>query len=135
MLKVFVNGTFDLLHPGHIALLQYAKSYGDFLWVAIDGDTRVRKLKGDSRPINSEQIRKNILESIRYVDLVSVFYSDEDLEDTIKNYAPDLMVVGSDYTNKRVIGSEYAKKLIFFERDERYSSSKIIEDISSGRRV
>jgi D-beta-D-heptose 7-phosphate kinase/D-beta-D-heptose 1-phosphate adenosyltransferase len=129
MKKVFVNGTFDVLHPGHMSLLTYASNCGDELLVAIDSDERVKEKKGLKRPINNEDTRANILFHIKGVDTVTIFDSDEDLRDLIKHYEPDIMIVGSDYKNKEVIGSEYAKELRFFERDKRYSSTKIIKNI------
>jgi len=131
MKKIFVNGTFDILHPGHMALLEYARSQGDYLLVAIDADTRVKQFKGETRPINDQHVRKRMLECLKFVDEVSVFDSDDSLTNTIKDYAPDLMIVGSDYRHKRVIGSEHAKELFFFERDEKYSSTKVIETINN----
>lgn len=132
-MKVFVNGTFDVLHPGHISLLTYASNLGDELLVAIDSDRRVKENKGHDRPINNEDIRANILSHIAGVDTVTIFDTDEDLIDLIKNYEPDVMVVGSEYKDKKVIGSEYAKQLIFFQKVKRYSSEKIIKDIVSRR--
>jgi len=129
-MKIFVNGTFDILHPGHMALFEYAKSLGK-VRVAIDSDARIKLMKGDSRPINSVEVRKRMLECIRYIDEVSVFGSDQELIDTVKTYAPDIMIVGSDYKHKTVIGSEHAKKLFFFERDDRYSSTSIIQNINN----
>lgn len=128
-MKVFVNGTFDLLHPGHIDLLNTAKSYGNVLLVAIDSDSRVKELKGSKRPINDQEVRKTILESLKPVDKVSIFSSEEDLIRIIKDFSPDVMMVGSDYRDKRVVGSEYAKKLVFFERDVRFSSTYIIDKV------
>lgn len=133
MKRVFVNGTFDILHPGHLALLTYASNSGEQLLVAIDSDRRVKEKKGPSRPINSEDTRALILFHIKGVDRVVIFDTDEELRSTIKEYEPDIMIVGSDYENKDVIGSEYAKELKFFRRDERYSSTKIIEDIATRR--
>lgn len=133
MTKVFVNGTFDILHPGHLALLTYAGNSGEELLVAIDSDRRVKEKKGSSRPINNENIRAKMLFHIKGVDGVVIFDTDEELRSTIKEYEPDIMIVGSDYENKDVIGSEYAKELKFFRRDERYSSTKIIEDIATRR--
>lgn len=129
MKKVFVNGTFDVLHPGHIALLTYASSFGDHLQVAIDSDRRVKEKKGTQRPINNEYIRSNMLLHIKGVNEVVIFDTDEDLTEAVKIYEPDVMIVGSDYEGKIVIGSEYAKELKFFPRDERYSSTKVIEKI------
>lgn len=131
MKKVFVNGTFDILHPGHIDLLYLASTYGDEFVVAIDSDRRVKEKKGDSRPINNEDTRSKIIFHIKGVDKVFIFDSDEELRDIIKEYEPDVMMVGSDYRDKEVIGSEYAKQLVFFERDTRYSSTKVIEGIIS----
>ncbi len=130
MRKVFVNGCFDILHPGHISLMKYAKSLGDFLLVAIDTDTRIATAKGSSRPINNLKSRTVMLESIRYVDKVSSFDSDSALEELVRSFEPDIMVVGSDYRGKRVIGSVYAKEVRYFEKIEGYSTTKTIKNIS-----
>jgi len=127
--SVFVNGTFDILHLGHLALLNYAKSLGDKLFVAIDSDDRVKHLKGPTRPIYDSFQRKTMLLNLKAVDEVEVFSSDEELEMWIKQIKPTIMVVGSDWRNKTVIGSQYAKRLEFFERIDDYSSTKIISYI------
>jgi rfaE bifunctional protein nucleotidyltransferase chain/domain len=127
--SVFVNGTFDVLHLGHLALLNYAKSLGDKLFVAIDSDERVRQLKGPTRPIHDTYQRKVMLLNLKAVDEVEIFSSDEELEMWIKQINPSIMVVGSDWRNKTVIGSQYAKRLEFFERIDEYSSTKTIQDI------
>ena len=127
--SVFVNGTFDVLHLGHLALLNYAKSLGDKLFVAIDSDERVRQLKGLTRPIYDAYQRKVMLLNLKAVDEVEIFSSDEELEMWIKQINPSIMVVGSDWRNKTVIGSQYAKRLEFFERINEYSSTKTIQDI------
>ena len=132
MKKIFVNGCFDILHPGHISLIKYAKSLGDFLLVATDTDTRIASSKGPSRPINNLKSRIIMLESIRYIDRVSSFDSDFALEELIKNFKPDIMVVGSDYRGKKVIGSSYAKEVRYFEKIEGYSTTKTIKNISGG---
>jgi D-beta-D-heptose 7-phosphate kinase/D-beta-D-heptose 1-phosphate adenosyltransferase len=133
MKKVFTNGCFDVLHRGHIEMLKYCKSLGDFLAVGIDTDFRVKQNKGEKRPINNEEDRKYVLESLRFVDKVEFFSSDTELKDLVKKYEPDYMVVGNDYENKKVIGSENAKKLIFFRRIDGYSTTKIIEKSSLNR--
>jgi D-beta-D-heptose 7-phosphate kinase/D-beta-D-heptose 1-phosphate adenosyltransferase len=123
--KVWVNGTFDVMHRGHIELLQFANTKG-IVRVGIDYDDRVKELKGLTRPVNIWKDRKYFLKSIRYVDSVVGFGSDEELEEQIRLWAPDYMIVGSDYKNKRVIGSQFTKELLFFDRIENYSSTKII---------
>jgi rfaE bifunctional protein nucleotidyltransferase chain/domain len=130
MKTIFVNGTFDILHPGHVQLLNYARSLGDSLIVAIDSDRRVRELKGASRPINSEDDRKLMLESLRSVDTVWFFDSDQELEDICRLYNP-VMVKGSDYKGKHIIGQQYCKEIVFYDRIEPYSTTRTIQDISS----
>ena len=129
MIKVFVNGTFDILHPGHLSLLNYAKSLGDYVVVAIDNDQRVKEKKGESRPINNLEERKLMLINLKSVDEVLSFGTDEELELLIKTIKPDIMVVGSDWKNHSVIGSYYASKLIFFDRIDEYSTTKKIQSI------
>jgi D-beta-D-heptose 7-phosphate kinase/D-beta-D-heptose 1-phosphate adenosyltransferase len=131
MRTVFVNGCFDILHRGHIELFNFAKSHGDFLYIGIDSDERVKFLKGQSRPINSQEDRKFLLENIKPIDKVFIFNTEEDLIDLVKSIKPDIMVVGSDYKNKKVIGGEYAKQLLFFERIDEYSTTKIIQSSSN----
>lgn len=129
--SVFVNGTFDILHSGHLELLNFAKSQGDYLFVAIDSDDRVRKLKGEGRPINTAWDRRKMLLNLKAVDEVEVFRSDDELRMWIKQVRPDIMIVGSDWEGKPVIGSEFAKELIYFKRIDDYSTTKIISDITN----
>jgi len=129
MKKVFVNGTFDLLHLGHLQLLNFAKSHGDYLIVGIDTDDRVKEKKGPSRPVYNQEERAFFLRMLKPVDQVEMFSSDEELEALIKGFQPDIMIVGSDWKGKSVIGSYYASKLIFFDRIEEYATSKTIQSI------
>lgn len=129
MKKVFVNGTFDVLHKGHLMLLNFAKSYGDYLIVAIDTDERVKEKKGSTRPIHNQEERSFFLRMLKPVDQVELFSSDEELENLVKGFRPDVMIVGSDYKDKRVIGSEFAKQLKFFDRIDGYSTTQIIQSI------
>jgi rfaE bifunctional protein nucleotidyltransferase chain/domain len=131
MKRIFVNGTFDILHLGHLQLLNFAKSYGDYLIVAIDTDERVKEKKGESRPIYNQNERRFFLNMLKPVDQVELFSSDEELENLVKGFNPDIMIVGSDYKNKKVIGSEYAKQLKFFDRIDGYSTTKTIQNIVS----
>jgi len=127
MVRVIVNGTFDIIHPGHLALLNYAKSLGDSLVVAIDTDDRVKELKGTSRPINNQYERKLLLENLKAVDKVYFFSSKEELIKLIGEC--DIMVKGSDYQGKSIIGESHCKQVIYFQRINEYSSTKKIEHI------
>tara|TARA_A100001515_G_scaffold143941_1_gene146546 strand:- start:105 stop:503 length:399 start_codon:yes stop_codon:yes gene_type:complete len=124
---VWVNGCFDILHRGHLELFKYAKSFGGTVVVGIDSDSRVKSLKGDSRPINNQDDRKFMLESIKYIDKVVIFDSEARLRDLICLFQPEVMIVGSDYREKTVIGCEHAKELKFFERIGDYSTTNILE--------
>jgi len=126
MKKIFVNGTFDIIHRGHIELLNYARSLGDYLIVAIDTDERVKKLKGMKRPINKLEDRLFHLGNLKSVDEVVSFNTDEELVDLIKKC--DIMVKGSDYKNKSVLGQKYCKEIVYYERTE-HSTTKTIQDI------
>jgi len=123
---VWLNGTFDVLHPGHIELFKVGKSLGDQLIVGLDSDLKVNQDKGSGRPINNICYRKTMLESIRYIDLVLTFGSRQELEDLIKLYNPDILLVGADWKHGEVVGREYAKKVSFFERFGGYSSTEVI---------
>ena len=129
MKTIFVNGTFDLLHPGHVSLLNWAKSLGDYLVVGIDTDDRVREKKGSSRPIYNQTDRGIMLVSMSAVDEVRYFDSDESLENLVKEVKPDIIVVGSDWKGKTIIGSYYAAELKFFDRIEEYATTKTIQCI------
>ena len=126
-MKVWTNGCFDILHRGHIELFKYAKSLGDELVVGVDTDEKVKKDKSEDRPINNLQDRIYMLQSIKYIDKVISFDSTEDLRKTIRWYKPDIMVIGSDWKGKDVIGQEFAGKLVFFDRIKDYSTTLIIE--------
>ena len=131
-----VNGTFDVLHPGHIALLNTARSYGDWLIVAIDTDRRVRELKGEQRPINNQTDRKIILSNLKAVDIVVFFDSKEELIELMKLYKPDVYVKGSDWKHdSKSTAHEYCKEVIYYDRIEEYSSTKIIQRIADRRQL
>jgi D-beta-D-heptose 7-phosphate kinase/D-beta-D-heptose 1-phosphate adenosyltransferase len=130
-MKIFVNGTFDIIHSGHIKLLNYAASLGDHLLVAIDTDRRVAELKGPTRPINNEYERVGLMINIKGVDQVRVFDSESELEKIIQDYAPDIMVKGSDYKDQPIVGAKYCKQIVFFDRIDEYSTTKKIQDIVS----
>jgi len=130
MKKVWVNGTFDVLHIGHIKLFEFAKSLGDYLVVAIDSDERIKELKGPSRPINNQEIRKEFLEAIKFIDEIRIFNSEEDMISNIKDIGPDIMVWGNEYKDKRKVGVEYGKETVYFEKIKGYSSTDVINKIN-----
>ena len=125
-MKVWTNGCFDILHRGHIELFKYAKSLGTELIVGIDSDIKIKKEKGNSRPINKVYDRKFLLESIKYIDKVYIFNSKEELENKIEEILPNIMVIGSDWKNKNIVGAQYTDKLVFFDRIKGYSTTEII---------
>jgi D-beta-D-heptose 7-phosphate kinase/D-beta-D-heptose 1-phosphate adenosyltransferase len=129
MKTVIVNGTFDILHPGHISMLNTARSLGDYLIVCIDTDRRVKELKGDSRPINDQNVRKIMLSNLKAVDIVEFFDSQEDLINLIKLYKPDIMVKGSDWKGKSIVAQQYVKEIYWYDRIDEYSTTRTIQDI------
>jgi D-beta-D-heptose 7-phosphate kinase/D-beta-D-heptose 1-phosphate adenosyltransferase len=131
--KVLTNGCYDILHIGHIELFKFAYSIANNLHVAIDSDRRVSASKGVSRPITQETNRKVMLESIRYVDKVSIFDSDQDLETIIASNNVDYLVIGSEYKDKYIVGKHLVEKVIFFDRIPNYSTTSIIQNIADRR--
>jgi rfaE bifunctional protein nucleotidyltransferase chain/domain len=129
MKKIWINGTFDIIHIGHIKLFEYAKSVGDYIVVGIDSDKRVKYLKGQSRPINNQDDRRELLLAIKYINEVHIFNSDEELSELIKKSNSDIMIIGDDYIDKNVIGSQHVKQLLFFKKIEGYSTTNIIKQL------
>ena len=128
MKKIFTNGCFDVLHRGHLELFEYAKSLG-YLYVGVDSDAKVKLDKGKDRPYNKLEDRIKMLESLRVIDEVRSFNNTQGLEDLIKEISPDILVIGSDWRGKKVVGTEYATKLQFFERIDGYSTTSILKYI------
>ena len=134
MTTVMVNGTFDVLHPGHVALLNTARSYGDHLIVAIDTDRRVKELKGEQRPINCQTDRRIMLSALKAVDIVEFFDSTEELITLMQRYQPDVYVKGSDWKHDtQSTAQQYCKEVIYYDRIEPYSTTKTIQDIANRR--
>jgi D-beta-D-heptose 7-phosphate kinase/D-beta-D-heptose 1-phosphate adenosyltransferase len=129
LVKIIVNGTFDIVHRGHIELLNYAKGLGDWLLVCIDTDRRVKELKGETRPINNQYDRQFMLQNLQAVDAVRFFDSAEELEEICKIYQPDIMVKGSDYKDKPIVGSQYCKEIKFVDLVNGYSTTNTIKNI------
>jgi D-beta-D-heptose 7-phosphate kinase/D-beta-D-heptose 1-phosphate adenosyltransferase len=131
-MNIWVNGCFDILHVGHLNLLQAAKKYKNkknILYVGIDSDKRVKELKGNDRPINNENDRKRLLESLKMVDKVVIYDTQEEMCNYIKSFNIDYMMIGDEYKDKNIFCREFSKNdVVFFPKDNR-SSSKIIEKI------
>ena len=127
MKVVWTNGCFDVLHRGHIELFKFAKAQGDFLIVGVDTDKRVSNAKGPNRPFNKLEDRIAMLESIKYIDRVVCFDSTLELEEQVQLSKAQAIVVGREYEYKRVVGSEMVKQIIYFDRMEEYSTTKILE--------
>lgn len=102
---VFTNGVFDILHQGHIASLSEAASYGHILIVGVNADASVKRLKGETRPINDEQSRALLLASLVMIDAVLIFVEDTPLN-LITNILPDVLIKGGDYTLEKIVGAK-----------------------------
>ncbi len=129
MKTVWTNGTFDVLHMGHIKLFREARKLASpkgIVVVGTDSDERIRTLKGPTRPINDLFDRVDFLRSIKYIDDIVAFSSEDALIANIKRYSPDIILIGDDYIGKQVVGGEFAKQIIYFPRYGGLSSSKII---------
>ncbi|MEO0337464.1 MAG: D-glycero-beta-D-manno-heptose 1-phosphate adenylyltransferase [Pseudomonadota bacterium] len=103
---VFTNGCFDLLHVGHVRYLQDAKALGDFLVVAVNSDASVKRLKGDSRPLQQDLDRAEILAALRSVDYVTIFEEDTP-RDLIESLTPNVLVKGGDWPVEKIEGSQH----------------------------
>jgi len=123
---VFTNGCFDLLHDGHMYLLNECSELGDKLVVGINSDESVKRLKGDSRPIQSENERKNNLLALDIVDEVIIF-EDDTPYNTIKELNPDILIKGGDYELHEVVGVDIVEEVIIIPLLDGYSTTKLIE--------
>ena len=125
---VWCNGTFDILHPGHIELFKVGKSLGDKLIVATDTDEKIRQDKGASKPINNLCDRISMLQAIKYIDEVFYFNDRKELEGLIELYSPDILLLGDDWKGGDIVGIQYAKEVKFLPRLN-YSTTHIIDKI------
>ena len=142
-MNIWVNGCFDILHAGHIKLLWYAKLYNrentkfslpsheNKLYVGLDTDERVKRLKGNKRPINDLDTRLTIMSALRMVDDVFVFDTDDQLRQLIRTCNIDYMVIGDQYRDKKVIGVENSKHGVVFFPVDKMSTTNIIERIKN----
>jgi D-glycero-beta-D-manno-heptose 1-phosphate adenylyltransferase len=129
---VFTNGCFDLLHVGHILYLKEAQHLGDVLFIGLNSDDSVRKLKGLGRPVNNQSDRKLVLENLRCVDFVEIFSEDTPLE-LIKAIRPQILVKGGDWKVEQIVGSDFVASYggitqsLHFK--EGYSTTNLIQAI------
>ena len=127
---VFTNGCFDILHAGHVRYLETAKSFGDILMVGVNSDKSVRTLKGETRPINSEQDRALLIASLEAVDFVIIFNEDTPYE-LINAIKPHTLVKGGDYAGQKVVGQDLVSELRLVNFIEGKSTTRTIEKIKS----
>jgi D-glycero-beta-D-manno-heptose 1-phosphate adenylyltransferase len=129
---VFTNGCFDLLHPGHLAYLQKARSLGDVLIVGVNSDRSVKKIKGDLRPIFDQEERCEMLSGLESVSFVTVFDASTP-RDLINMILPDVLVKGGDWQLEQIVGREEVEasggRVVSLPFEEGYSSSAIIRRI------
>lgn len=123
---VFTNGCFDILHAGHVRIIEFSKSQGDLLILGLNTDASIKRLKGQSRPINKEKDRAIVVSSLQAVDGVVLFKEDTPLN-LIKIIKPDILVKGADYTKENVVGREYAGKVVLCPLVKGKSTTNIIK--------
>jgi len=127
---VFTNGVYDLIHAGHVTLLEKAKRLGDVLVVGINSDASVKRLKGPKRPIAGQADRQHVLAALEAVDYVAVFPEDTPYE-LIQKLKPDILVKGGDYATGQIVGRDLVKKVVRIPLVKGRSSSSVIAKIVS----
>lgn len=129
---VFTNGVFDILHPGHVRYLQDARSLGDLLIVGLNADESVRRNKGPSRPINSQDERAEVLAALDCVDAVVIFGEDTPA-DIIRLIQPDVLVKGADWAEDKIVGRDTVEarggRVVRIPVEQGYSTTAIVEKI------
>lgn len=124
-MRIWMNGCFDILHHGHFRMIEYAASLGTLV-IGVDTDERIKKMKGMDRPYHTLEQRIFNLLSIKGVYTVVSFNSDDELIRQIQLIEPDIFVIGSDYKDKPIIGSEYVKEIRYFNRLDNFSTTDIL---------
>lgn len=127
---VFTNGCYDLVHAGHLTLLEKARRLGDVLVVGLNSDSSVRKLKGPSRPLVDEKNRARLLAALECVDYVTVF-PEETPAELIKALKPDILVKGGDYAPDQIVGRGDVKRVVRVPLVKGFSTTNLIRKIVS----
>lgn len=130
---VFTNGCFDILHAGHVLLLDKARSFGDSLVVGLNSDASVRRLKGPSRPVNCQQDRALVLSGLASVDKVVVF-GEPTPRELLSVLKPDVLVKGADYRPDEVAGREFAGRVALVPLLKGRSTTKLIKRAATATR-
>lgn len=129
---VFTNGCFDIIHLGHLKLLKECKKYGDILIIGLNSDNSIKKIKGDSRPINNENYRAKFLEFLEFVDYIIIFEEATPLQ-LIKTIVPDILIKGKGYKISNIVGAKFVKqnngKVFVIDFDVDISTTSIINKI------
>ncbi len=125
---VFTNGCFDILHAGHVSVLEFSRSKGDVLVVGLNSDASVKRLKGPTRPVNKEADRALVLAALEAVDAVCIF-SENTPYNLIKLIYPDVLVKGGDYKPSEIVGREFAGKVVRFALLKGRSTTNIIKKV------
>ncbi|MCX6166132.1 MAG: D-glycero-beta-D-manno-heptose 1-phosphate adenylyltransferase [Ignavibacteriae bacterium] len=129
---VFTNGCFDILHRGHVEYLKQAKSLGDYLVVGLNSDSSVKMIKDESRPINNENDRAFVLDSLKVINAVIIF-SEDTPYNIIKEIVPDYLVKGGDWTEDNIVGADVVKKaggkVVSLKYVDNYSTTSTINKL------
>jgi len=125
---VFTNGCFDILHPGHIKLLKEAKKLGDYLFVGLNSDKSIKKIKGKKRPILPQDARAEILSAIEYVDYIILFDEPTPYR-LIKSLKPHCLVKGADWEKEEIVGKEFVRKVYRVKILKNFSTTLLIKKI------
>ena len=131
---VFTNGCFDIMHLGHLQLLNFCKKFGGKLIIGINSDKSIRLIKGKNRPINNQKYRKTFLEELNIADKIIIFNEDTPLN-LIKKIKPNIIIKGDDYKKKNIVGIDVIKKwngkAIIFKKKNMFSTTKILKRVMS----
>lgn len=127
---VFTNGCFDLIHSAHIRLLQFSKKQGDILVVGLNADESIKRIKGESRPVNNVKERCELLKNLDFIDYIIIFNDDTPYK-ILSILKPNIIVKGGDYVKDTIVGKEYANEILIYNYIDGISSTKTIHKITN----